>query len=68
MTDQKIKDNGYDCGFFGTEPDWKMLDSLDDNQRDMWQDSADEGGRDQRDEASSAIADYHVMGSIYGYD
>jgi len=68
MTDQEIQENGYDCGFFDKEPNWEMLDLLDENQRELWTKSADEGGNDQRDEAASAIADFHVMGSVYGYD
>ena len=65
MTDQEIQDNGYDCGFFDKEPNWEMLDLLDENQRDLWAKSAKEGMSDQLDDAAAAIADYHVM---CGYD
>ena len=68
MTDQEIQDDGYDCGFFDREPNWEMLDGLDENQRDLWQKFADEGAADQKDEAASAVADFHAMASIYGYD
>lgn len=66
MTDQEIKDHAYQCGFYGTT--FFHLDQLTVDQRELWDASFEEGRSDEQDEAAAANADYHVMGSIYGYD
>lgn len=66
MTDQEIQDQAYDCGFYRTTP--PCLAHLTDDQKEIWDRWFAEGQTDERDEAASAIADYHVMGSVYGYD
>lgn len=66
MTDQKIKDHAYDCGFYGTTP--PCLANLTAYERELWDAAFEEGRRDEQEEAASETAHYQQMCSIYGYD